>query len=241
MSQANPNSPQPPPPSCTTQGKFGGPGTSTGSYVWSGSDNTGWVLTGSNCATSPEPPTVCPSSSDTGEDGSSPGSYSWNGSTWAGYGPTCTDASADAAQAAAAQAAAQQAAAQQASALVAANNAAAQQAATQQAATPVLKSYSCSGYGGNGAGKGAGTLYPVCSTSLSAADAFTGNPVSSVLYNPYNPGTPGNILQPATSTTEGSTNMYFDGLPSGSTLTFTCYTPKTGYCAYSGSPTVPAS
>jgi hypothetical protein len=260
LSQSNPNSPQPPPPSCTAQGKYGGPGTSTGTYVWSGVDNTGWVLTGADCATSGEPPTSCPSGSDTGEDGSSPGSYTWNGSSWAGYGPTCTDAPQDAAQAAAALVA-QQAAAQAAAALAAQQAAAAQQAtalvatsaptaapyvaptaapapyvAPTAAPAPVLESYSCSGYSGGGIGQGAGTLYPVCSTSLATAGAFTGPPVSSVLNVP---ATPGNVLSHATSTQEGSNTMSFAAMTPGATLTFTCYTPKTGFCVYSGSSTVP--
>lgn len=85
MSQANPNSPQPS-TSCTAQGKFGGPGTSPGSYVWSGSDNTGWVLQGSDCATSAQPtPSAC-------QYAGSPGSYTWNGSSWVLSGGDCAPA-----------------------------------------------------------------------------------------------------------------------------------------------------
>ena len=77
--QSNPNSPQPVAPACT----YGGPGTSTGSYVWSGSDNTGWVLQGADCATSAQPTAAsC-------QYGGSAGSYTWNGSSWVLSGQSC--------------------------------------------------------------------------------------------------------------------------------------------------------
>ena len=81
MSQANPNSPQPVAPSC----QYGGPGTSPGTYVWSGSDNTGWVLQGADCATSAQPVASC-------QYGGSPGSYTWNGSSWVLQGGNCAPA-----------------------------------------------------------------------------------------------------------------------------------------------------
>ena len=52
-------------------------------YVWSGSDHTGWVLTGADCATSAQPTAAsC-------QYGGSAGSYTWNGSSWVLSGQSC--------------------------------------------------------------------------------------------------------------------------------------------------------
>lgn len=53
MSQANPNSPQPSVAPCPA-----GYSGSNGTYQWSGSDNTGWVLTGDTGCVAPPPPPV---------------------------------------------------------------------------------------------------------------------------------------------------------------------------------------
>ena len=59
MSQANPNSPQPSVAACPT-----GYSGSNGTYQWSGSDNTGWVITGDTGCVAP-PPASAPAPTQT--------------------------------------------------------------------------------------------------------------------------------------------------------------------------------